>query len=492
MTFGSVQVLRDINVAVAPGEIHAVCGENGAGKSTLMKILSGIYQPSAGEVFFEGKPAHFHSATAAEAAGIMMIHQEFTLASSLTVQQNFFLGRELRTGPFFRDREMDAKTREALALVGCTVAPNRRISDLSVSECQLVEIAKMLARNASVLILDEPTAVLTRREVRLLLERIRELSDRGVSILYVSHKLDEILAIAHRVTILRDGRHVLTENAAALNQARIVRHMVGREIDELFRPKENTANSVQPALEVENFRVEKFIDDASFSLKRGEILGFAGLIGSGRTELWEGILGLRPGHGTIRRNGRTMRFRNYTDALFNGHVGYLSEDRKGKGILLDFKLRPNATLAALRGICGFVLSSQKEETAWRAMIKTYDIHAASFDVPARLLSGGNQQKLALGKLLATNPEVVVLDEPTRGIDTGAKQQIYALIHQLAETGKAVVVISSELPEIIGLCHRVAVLANKRIAAIVEGPDINEETIMRHATNVAPQGVGLAA
>ena len=484
MAFGPVQVLRGVDFDVRPGEIHAVVGENGAGKSTLMKILAGVLRPTAGEVIFEGEPAVFRSVADAERRGIMMVHQEFNLVPSLSVQQNFFLGRELRRGPFFDDRAMTLQTRAALERVGSTASPAARIADLPVSDRQMIEIAKMLSRRASVLILDEPTGVLARDEIRLLQTRLRELSAQGVAVIYISHKLDEVLALAHRVTVLRDGVRTLTQPAGTVTAGALVRHMVGREIEELFRPKDGIPVAPVPALEVAGFRVPGHIEEASFSLRRGEILGFAGLIGSGRTELWEGILGLRPADaGTLRRDGKLLRFRGYDDALTRGRMAYLTEDRKEKGVLLDFKLRPNATLVALREMRGPLLSDAREEAVWQEAITTCHIHAASYDVRARQLSGGNQQKLALGKLLAIAPEILVLDEPTRGIDTGAKQQIYALIHQLAAAGRACVVISSELPEIIGLCHRVVVLAGRRVAAVLEGDEINEETIMHWASGL---------
>ncbi len=481
MRFGAVQVLFDIDFDLRAGEVHALIGENGAGKSTTMKILAGYQRPSGGQVLLDGTPVDFSGSHQAEAAGVVMIHQEFNLAQQLTVEENIFLGRELRRGPFLDHRRMQAESRALLERLNCAVDPRARVSDISVPNRQMVEIAKALGREARVLIMDEPTAVLTTRETEILLEQIDRLRAAGTAILYTSHKLDEVARIADRVTVLRDGRHVLTAPASDLTTDRMAEVMVGRELSDLFPPKPVPGD--ETVLRVEGITIPGLIHDAGFTLRRGEVLGFAGLVGAGRTELMEAIVGLRAAAGRVEIKGQPLPGGSVRAARQAGLV-YLTEDRKEKGLLLDKDLTQNLTLLALDRFAGLLIDKRAEAAALDRAITEFDIRAGDRGMNVGNLSGGNQQKLLLAKTMLAEPDIVIIDEPTRGIDIGTKQQIYAFIAALAAAGKSVIVVSSELPEVIGLSNRVAVMAEGRIAGVLEGDDINEQTIVRLAIGMA--------
>lgn len=483
-SFGPVQVLFDVDLELRAGEVHALIGENGAGKSTTMKILSGYLGASAGRILLDGRPAAFASSEAAEDAGIVMIHQEFNLARQLSVEQNVFLGREKRRGLFLDHRAMQAETRALLDRLQCRVDPRARVADISVSDKQMVEIAKALSRDARVLVMDEPTAVLTRREAEVLFTQIDRLRKAGVAVLYTSHKLDEIARIADRVTVLRDGHVVLSQPAAGLTEDRMAAAMVGREMADLYPPKRRRRPG-PPVLEVEGLSVPGIVEDARFTLRKGEILGFAGLVGSGRTELMEAVVGLREARGDVRVMGRRLPRRSVDAALRAGLV-YLTEDRKERGLLLDKSLRENLTLLALDRFSRLTIDSRAEEAALDRAIEEFDIRAPARDMLAGNLSGGNQQKLLIAKTMLADPDIVIIDEPTRGIDIGTKQQIYELIHRLAEAGHSIIFVSSEMPEVIGLAERVIVMRSGRIAGELSGAEIDERAIVRLAMGV--QGV----
>jgi ribose transport system ATP-binding protein len=476
--FGAVQVLFDVSIDLRAGEVHALIGENGAGKSTLMKILSGTHPPTSGSLSFAGSEVAFESSEAAEALGIVLIHQEFNLAEQLSVEANIFLGREIRRGPFLAASTMRAQAAALLRELETTIDPAARVSALSVSDKQMVEIAKALARDARVLILDEPTAVLTAKESRVLFRQIERLRAQGVAILYTSHKLDEVRAIADRITVLRDGRHVITAPASSLDENEMARQMVGRTLSELFPPK-TPAPASEIVLAAEGFSVPGFVHDAAFHLRRGEILGFGGLIGAGRTELMEGLVGLRTAHGAVRVNGKPTRIHNPMQAARLG-LAYLTEDRKGRGLLMRKAMRINLTLLALARFSGLLIDEAAEEAALDRAIREFDIRAQRRDVLAGNLSGGNQQKLLLAKTMLIEPDIVIIDEPTRGIDIGTKQQIYGFIARLAAAGKSVIVISSEMAELIGLCHRVIVMRSGHITGELAGDAIEEHAIVRAA------------
>jgi ribose transport system ATP-binding protein len=482
MAFGPVEVLHSVDVDVRPGEVHALLGENGAGKSTLMKILSGYYEPTAGDVVFDGERVRFSDSNAAEAAGIVLIHQELNLVSDLTVEENVFLGHERHRFGFVDTRSQRRATRELLATLRTNVDVTRRVRDLSISQAQMVEIAKAVSRDVRVLCMDEPTDVLTGRETEVLFDLVRRLVADGVAVLYVSHKLDEIKAIADRVTILRDGSKVGTFAIGDLTPADMARRMVGRDLADMYPDRRPIPEPHETVLELDDVSVPGYAEGVSLALRRGEVLGVAGLVGAGRTELFEGVIGLRSAHGTVRMGGRIVRWRHPEDAKRDG-VAYLTEDRKGKGLLPRSNLRENLTLQALERFARPFTDVRKERAALEEAVKRFDVRVARLDVTADALSGGNQQKLVLAKLMLTEPDVVILDEPTRGIDIGTKRQIYFYVNELLEAGKSIVLISSELPELLGVAHRVVVMHDGRVSAIVEGDDMTEETIMAYATGV---------
>ncbi|MFN7156248.1 MAG: sugar ABC transporter ATP-binding protein [Acidovorax sp.] len=480
--FGPVRVLHGVGFALQPGRVYGLLGENGAGKSTLMKILAGYESPTTGEVVVDGAVrAPGGGSRAAEAQGIVLIHQEFNLADDLTIAQNIFLGHEIKKGPFLDDKAMREKTRAALAQVGLPLDPDTRVRKLIVAEKQLVEIARALARNARLLIMDEPTATLTPGETERLFALMAGLKAAGVTIIYISHKLDEVERTTDEVVVMRDGLLVAREATASVTRRQMANLMVGRELADLFPPKLPAPAGGEPAMKVRGLSVPGWAEDVSFDVRRGEILGFAGLVGAGRTELFEGLLGLRPrSAGTVELAGKPVNLKSPRDAARHG-LTYLSEDRKGKGLHVHFSLRPNLTLMALERYAKPWLDPAAEQAALRDAVQEFGIRTGSLDVRASSLSGGNQQKLALAKVLHPGPSVVVLDEPTRGVDVGAKREIYHLVQRLAEQGLAVVVISSELMELIGLCHRVAVMRAGRLQTTLQEPNLTEEELIAHAT-----------
>ena len=480
--FGPVRVLHGVGFALQPGRVYGLLGENGAGKSTLMKILAGYESPTTGEVVVDGAVrAPGGGSRAAEAQGIVLIHQEFNLADDLTIAQNIFLGHEIKRGPFLDDKAMREKTREALAKVGLPLDPDTRVRKLIVAEKQLVEIARALARNARLLIMDEPTATLTPGETERLFALMAGLKAAGVTIIYISHKLDEVERTTDEVVVMRDGLLVAREPTASVTRRQMANLMVGRELADLFPPKLPAPEGGAPAIQVRGLTVPGWAEDVSFDVRRGEILGFAGLVGAGRTELFEGLLGLRArSAGTVELAGKPVNLKSPRDAARHG-LTYLSEDRKGKGLHVHFSLRPNLTLMALERYAKPWLDPAAEQAALRDAVQEFGIRTGSLEVRASSLSGGNQQKLALAKVLHPGPSVVVLDEPTRGVDVGAKREIYHLVQRLAEQGLAVVVISSELMELIGLCHRVAVMRAGRLLTTLQEPHLTEEELIAHAT-----------
>lgn len=478
-SFGPIEVLHSVDLALQPGRVHALIGENGAGKSTTMKIMTGYQPPSAGQVLVDGQPISFATMGQAEDLGISLIHQEFNLAEQLTVEQNIFLGRELKRGFLLDKTAMRAKTRELLARLDCKVSPDRIVSTLSNSDKQMVEIAKALLRDTRVLIMDEPTAVLTRAETAVLMRQVRALREQGAAVLFTSHKLDEVQDIADDLTIMRDGRVVWAGPAAEMDQHQMANAMVGREVLDLFPPKNGTSGDI--ILQVENLSVPGFAHDISLTLRKGEILGIAGLIGSGRTETFEGLAGLRAATGTVRIKGQPVRITHPWDALDHG-LCYLTEDRKTRGLLLKKGMRDNLTLQALSRFGGLFLDKPAEDLALDQAIRDFDIRGARTALVGNL-SGGNQQKLLFAKTMLSDPEIIIIDEPTRGIDIGTKQQMYGFIRGLADQGRAIVVISSEMQEVMGLSDRVLVMRQGRIAGELTGADATEDAIVRLAMGV---------
>jgi ribose transport system ATP-binding protein len=482
-SFGPVEVLDGVDFAVAPGEVHALMGENGAGKSTLMKILGGYQPASAGTVELDGAPIVLADPGAAERRGIVMIHQEFNLAETMTVEENIFLGREIRRGLLIDRQAMRAETRRVLGELECAVDPDARVSALTVSEKQMVEIAKAVSRDVRLLIMDEPTAVLTGAETEILFRLIRRLTGQGVGVAYISHKLAEVKAIADRITVLRDGRLIASHPAADLSPDDIARLMVGRDISDMYPPSRPPGPDAPVVLTVDRLAVPGWVKDASFTLRAGEILGFAGLVGAGRTELMEGIVGLRRrAAGTVRVVGHDRPVGSVAEAVDAG-VAYLTEDRKGKGLILDQPLTPNLTLLALARFGRVFVDRAAEARAMATAVADFEIRAASLDMAVRALSGGNQQKLLLAKTMQVEPRILIVDEPTRGIDVGTKHQIYLFLADYVARGNAVILISSEMPELIGMAHRVAVMRDGRIAGILAGAEIEENEIVRYATGL---------
>jgi ribose transport system ATP-binding protein len=484
-SFGEIPVLFSIDYDIVPGEVHAIIGENGAGKSTLIKILSGIEQPTSGSISYDGQTIVLPPDGKAEAMGIVLIHQELNLAEHLTVADSIFLGRELKRGPFLDVREMRRRAAAIMETLHVHVDPDARISSLSVADKQMVEIAKAISRDARVLIMDEPTAVLSVGETQTLFEQIRRLTARGVAVVFISHKLDEIMELADRVTVLRDGQLIATVSTEALTPDSIAQMMVGRELSNLYPPKREPDVDAPVVLSVRNLDT-KSVSNISFDLRKGEILGFAGLIGSGRTAVAEAIVGLtHKSGGDVSLNGRPVNFQRVAQSVDAG-VAYLTKDRKGKGLLLNMGLRSNLTLLTLSKHMGF-LDTASEQRALDRAVRRFDIRARDASVAVGRLSGGNQQKLMLGKTMESEPDIIIMDEPTRGIDVGTKQQIYHIIAALAAEGKAIIVISSELQEVIGLSHRVVVMRSGRLAGVLEGAEITEEEIMRYAAGIKQSG-----
>ncbi|MGM0682499.1 MAG: sugar ABC transporter ATP-binding protein [Thermodesulfobacteriota bacterium] len=481
--YSSVRVLYSVDFDVLAGEVHAVIGENGAGKSTLVKTISGYHKPTEGKIFLEGQELSFADIAEGEESGIIMIHQELNLAPDLTVEENIFLGQELKGRLLLNEEQMRQEVEEILQELDCDISPQARIKDLSISDQQMVEIAKAVRKKAKIIIMDEPTSSLTSDEVKVLFAMIKKLKQEQVGVIFISHKLDEVKEIADRVTVLRDGEHVETGPVENFTEEEMANLMVGRELQDMYPTKVETAQE-EIALEAKNFVVPGYVKTASFKLKKNEILGFAGLVGAGRTELLEAVVGLRErSQGEVYKYGDKIVIDTYLDSLKH-KIAYLSEDRKDKTLLIRKALPMNLTLMALKKYADPFINEQKELEAFKDAEEKFSIQTPGYDVIADKLSGGNQQKLGVAKLMEAEPEIIIFDEPTRGIDVGTKQQLYAFIKELVtEEDKSCIFISSELQEVIGLCTRVVVMSNGQIAGTVTGDDINEETIMQYATGL---------
>lgn len=471
MEYPGVRALDDVTVEFRAGEIHAVVGENGAGKSTLMKVLSGSARPSKGHVELGGsgrvRTVNFTKPSDAIRAGVSMVHQELNLVPALDVAENIMLGRE-PAGVFgfpIRRREQRAVAAELLAMLGASIDPSRSAADLSIADAQFVEIAKCLASDARVLIFDEPTAVLGEREASRLLTLFQRLRDEGRAIIFISHHLDEVVSVADRTSVLRDGRLVQEFVRGELDESALAAAMVGRDLGSIYPKKGVCDAKATPAIELVEFGAVGRSRGISLSVRPGEIVGIAGLVGSGRTETAEAIVGLRQATGSMRVGGRTVRFRSPREALAAG-VAYVSEDRKGRGLHVTLSSITNTTLPSLdryARLGGLRMDEAAERAKAGQWIRDFAIRCARPDLPISSLSGGNQQKFALARWLETGPRVLIVDEPTRGVDIGAKGEIYRILTDLAGQGLACIVISSELPEVIGLSHRVVVLHHGEIA-----------------------------
>lgn len=480
-SYGSVPVLKGINLNVERGEVLALVGENGAGKSTLMRIIAGLAVQSSGHVRFDGASAPT-TLVDAERAGIIMVHQEFCLAPHLTVAENVFLGRELRRGPFTDTKKMARLARESLDKLGSRADANSKLRDLPVSDWQMIELAKAFARSPRLIMMDEPTAVLSGAESARLFDMVRQFRSSGGSVVFTSHRLDEIKEIADRVAVLRDGQIVRLDRTADISETQMAEAMVGRPLAEIY-PEKQIAQTSSEAMSFEGLTSAPHVRNASLTVKQGEILGIAGLVGSGRTETFEAICGLRKAScRSFQLNGQARKLPGAREAWSLG-IAYLTEDRKAKGLLLGKSLDVN--LALTRGALSGRrwIDRKAERNDLLAAIAGYDIRTGRVDVTAGALSGGNQQKVLIAKTLATDPSVVIFDEPTRGVDIGAKQQIYEVIASLATQGKAIIVVSSEMQEIVGLSHRVVVMRQGRTVGELVGDRVNESEIIRLAMGV---------
>ena len=482
--FPAVRALAGVSLSFNAGEVHAIIGENGAGKSTLMRVLAGLQRPTAGRLLIDGQAAVLRGPADAAARGVAMIHQELNLVDELSVAENLFLGREPMTRLQLLDRRaMNAQAARLLASVGSDADPRRPVRRLSIAQQQLVEIAKSLGQEARVLIMDEPTAVLGARESDRLFDLIRRLRGEGRTILYVSHRLAEVRALADRVSVLRDGQHVTTlagEARATADEGRMAALMVGRSMADHFPPR--VAAGEREAFAVQGFGVPALVREVSFAVREGEVFGLAGLIGAGRTELAEGIVGLRPSRGTVRVNGQAVRVRHVADAMRAG-IAYVSEDRKAAGLTLEMSIAANTTLATLRRYCHPLIDRKAINEVALTHARNLRTKFGRIGDAVGTLSGGNQQKVALAKWLDAGPRVLILDEPTRGVDIGAKEEIYKVIAGLAGSGMACVVVSSEMSELLGLCHRIGVMREGRLVKVVDGASATEEQIMRAASGV---------
>ncbi|HVR43582.1 MAG TPA: ATP-binding cassette domain-containing protein [Thermoanaerobaculia bacterium] len=491
-TFPGVRALDEVSFDLAAGEIHALVGENGAGKSTLMKVLSGIYPwPSyGGEIVVEGTPRRFGGVRDAEQAEIAVVHQELSLVQELSIGENILLGREPQRFGIIRWEELYSRAQKVLDQLHLGLKPHTPVGHLGIGQQYLVEIAKALSREARILILDEPTAALTESESEILFDILERLRGRGVGIVYISHKLDEVFRLSDRITVLRDGRTVGSEKTSALDPGRVIAKMVGREVTDLFptaerHPSEVVFEARGVTAEDPNVRGKLLVHDVSFSVRRGEVLGLAGMVGAGRSELLMAIFGGHTGktRGEIRVEGKRVEIRHPVDAIANG-IGFVTEDRKRFGLLLDQTILDNMTLASLRLYGRFLTEVDAEAATCEKAMKELRIKAPSVFVDAMTLSGGNQQKVVLSKWLLTNPKVLFLDEPTRGIDVGAKQEIYSQVNRLAGQGLAIVLVSSELPEVLALSDRVLVMHEGRVTGEFERVEATPEAVMACATGEA--------
>lgn len=479
--FGGNPVLQNAGFVLADGEIHALMGENGAGKSTLMKILTGVYTRDAGTVIVDGKEVVYHNPQEAEQAGIVFIHQELNVLFELTVEENMFLGKEIHNRFGVCDKKaMRKEVRRILDILGVSIDPAQKMDTLSVGQQQMIEIAKALMVDAKVIIMDEPTAALSASETRTLFEVIRSLKKKGVSMVYISHRMEEIFELCDRITILRDGEYIGTRNIPETNMTEIVKMMIGREIGERYPERHVTPGDV--VFEVKDLCCPNVFKNISFSVRAGEVLGVAGLMGAGRTEVMQAIFGNMPNvSGQIFMNGTEIHNKFPWDAMNNG-IGFITEDRKVEGLMLDKSIEENISLANLQRISKHgVVHAKEEDDMVAAGIADLHIKCTGSQHVCNNLSGGNQQKVVFAKWIFTNPKVLILDEPTRGVDIGAKKEIYSIINDLAAKGVAVIMVSSELPEVLGMSDRVMVMHEGTIGGFIDKEKANQENIMILAT-----------
>ncbi len=474
--FGNFYALQDVNLDIYAGEIHALMGENGAGKSTLMKILAGAYTLTAGEIFIDGQAVHINSPKQAISAGITLIYQEIHLSPNLTVAENIFLGREIKTIFGLDRKQMEQEAQLALDRLGAQFKASQKVSQLTIAEQQQVEIARALHRNSRVLVMDEPTAALSSRETEKLFALIKKLRDEGLAIVYISHRMAEIYELADRVSVLRDGKYVGSLIRQDINASTLVQMMVGRPLTDLFNKEKVPVG--EEVLRIENFSDDKKVHQASLYVKAGEIVGLSGLVGAGRSELAHLLFGVTPKtDGKMYLNGAEISFSSPRDAIVH-KVGLLPENRKEEGLFLDLNILKNVTMATLeRDAKMLVIDQAKGKKETEQAINSLKIRVPNANVAVNGLSGGNQQKVLLSRWLAIQPKLLILDEPTRGVDVGAKSEIYKMMTEMAKQGVAMLMISSELPEIVGMSDRVYVMREGEIVGEVSGQQITQENIM---------------
>lgn len=483
--FPGVVALDDVSLFLKRGEVHALMGENGAGKSTIMKILAGIYQPDGGEILYDGKPCQIRNPADALTKGISMVHQELDLIPEMTVEMNIFAGREYKKGIIADKRKMFAHTRKILDDLGLDIAPNIKINQLSTAQQQMISIARAVAFQAEIIIMDEPTSAITEREVQKLFEIIRKLTARGKAVVYISHKMNEIFEIADRVTVMRDGRLIGSVPTVDTTSDELVKMMVGRSLKDMY-PKtagaKQSSDGREVLLRVQNLSRKNEFSNISFEVKRGEILGIFGLMGAGRTETVETIFGLRKAHtGSVVRPDRNIRITSPLWAIQAG-IGFVPEDRKINGLNLIASAKDNIVSVYLKRILRwrFLVDLKKEKKIAEHWVKEINIKTPSIDASVNTLSGGNQQKVILAKWLLGDPDILIMDEPTRGIDVGAKAEIYKLMDANAKSGKGIIMISSELPELLGMSDRIIVMHEGSVTGEFENKNLDQELLMSYA------------
>ena len=477
--FPGVRALKGVQLKVRPGTVHTLMGENGAGKSTLMKCLIGIHPPTSGKIIFKGQEVHYKTTLEAMNSGISMIHQELSPVPERSVCDNVWLGREPRKGLIVDHKKMREDCIALFKRLNLDLDPDAKMGDLTVAKMQMVEIAKAVSYDSQIVIMDEPTSSLTDAEVEQLFRIIADLKAKNVAIIYISHKMDEIFRISDDITVYRDGEYIATDRAENLNVDKVIQLMVGREVTQMF-PKVDCPIG-ETILKVENLSAGKAVKNVSFELHRGEILGMAGLVGAGRTETAEAIFGMR--HitgGKIYKDGKELHIKSPEDAIEN-KIGLLTEDRRGNGIVGLLSVRENTVLANLKRY-GFPLNHKKMREDTDVYIKKLNTKTPSMETPIQNLSGGNQQKVLVGRWLLTDPDILIVDEPTRGIDVGAKAEIHSLITKLAGEGKAIIMISSELPEVMGMSDRIVVMHEGTMTGVIDRKDFSSELILKYATS----------
>lgn len=480
--FLGVHALKGVHFDLRCGEVHALVGENGAGKSTLMKVLTGIHQPDSGEIFFEGKPYAVKNIGEAQNLGISMIHQELNMMNDLTVAQNVFIGRELKKGPWLDDAGMVRETQKIFDRIGIKIDPKTKLGRLTVGKQQMVEIAKAVSRDCKLLILDEPTAALTQTEIEDLFRIMGDLKAKGIGMVYISHRMDEISRISDRITVMRDGEYVGTVDTVSVTKDDIINMMIGRVVYEDPKTHSEVPEDAETVLEVRNLSSGNLFKDVSFKLRKGEILGFSGLMGAGRTEVARAIFGADPRDGgEIFVNGKRVNIKTPEDAVKLG-IGYLSEDRKRYGLLLDKSVAENTALASIdKYTKGGIINDKQIKAEAREENAKLRTKTPSMEQLLKNLSGGNQQKVIIARWLIKNSDILIFDEPTRGIDVGAKSEIYTLMNQLAKQGKSIIMISSELVEILRMSDRILVMCEGRKTGELDISEANQENIMQLAT-----------